>query len=141
MCLPSCNPLLQLLPDPAVLSGWLQFGLGVGAGRAPDGVAATLHDGTGAGSHRADVCGRPVALQQPVQPATQRRSGQAGVGLGLLDRAEAHWQPQYWVQSVEALLHVGVSCRAAVQPQGVLWRLQGGERRSQTLPHETEHFF
>lgn len=143
LCLPSFVPLLhqsvRLLPDPSVVSGWAQFRFGVGAGGAPDGVAASLHDGTGAGAHRAHVRGRPVALQQPVQPATQRRPRQAGVGLGLLHGAQAHRQPQHRVEAVEALLHVGVPGRAGVQPQSVLWiRAREDNTRSKLKSEEEE---
>lgn len=136
-CPPSCVPLLRqlarLLPDPSVSSGRLQFRLGVGAGRAPDGDAAALHDGTGAGSRRADVCGGPVALEQSIQPATQRRPREAGVGLGLLHRAQAHREPQHRVQAVETLLHVGVSGWTAVQPQGIIWGGGGGDGESERV--------
>lgn len=143
MCLPSCVPCVlpqsvRLLPDPPVLSGGAELRLWVGAGGAPGGELAALHDGTHAGAHGADVRGRPVALQQAVQPATQRRPRQAGVGLRLLHCPQTHRQPQHGVQAVEALLHVGVLGRAAVQPQGVLWTPGGegggeggGERREE----------
>lgn len=122
--------LLSPLPDPSILSWRFQLGLGVGAGRAPDGEVAALHDGTSTGAHGADIRSRPVALQQPVQPAAQRRSSQAGVGLRLLYCTQAHWQPQHRIQAVETLLHVGVPERASVQPQGVLWTRVERESKS-----------
>lgn len=123
---------VRLLPYPPVLSGQAQFGFRVGAGGAPRGEAAALHDRTGAGAHRADVRGGPVALQQPVQPATQRCPRQTGVGLGLLDSAQAHRQLQDRVEAVEALLHVGVLGWSTVQPQSVLWSSTAeGQRKSE----------
>lgn len=111
-----------MLPQAAVGFDGAQLGLGVGAQGAPGSLGTALQDRAGRGAHTADVHGWPDAADQRVHPGVQAGSHEPRVALGLVGAGGADGDVQHGVQALEALLHVGVLWRPAVQLDGFLWK-------------------
>lgn len=112
----------RTLPQAPVGFDGAQLGLGVGAEGAPGGLGTALQHGAGRGAHAAHVHGRPDAADQRVHPGVQAGAHEPRVALGLVGAGRAHRDVQHRVQALEALLHVRVLWRPAVQLDGFLWK-------------------